>query len=149
MATEIERRNKALVLQMYEEVWNKGNLDFINVAVSPSFKDHPPTRFFAVPIRGREALYEAATHFRGAMPDFHDQMIQCAAEGDRVFYLGRITGTHTAPFFQFQATGNKINVLGINGFRLEDGVIVERWGIFDVMGMMQQMGVIPTGPGGH
>ncbi|MEP7290302.1 MAG: ester cyclase [Chloroflexota bacterium] len=148
MATEQER-NKALVLQMYEEVWNQGNLDFINVAVSPDFKDHPPRRFFDVPIRGKEALFEAATHFRGGMPDFHDQMIQIAAEGDRVYYLGRITGTHTQPFFQFQPTGSKISVLGINGFRLENGKIVERWGIFDVLGMMQQMGVIPSGPGGH
>jgi steroid delta-isomerase-like uncharacterized protein len=142
MATEQER-NKALVLQMYEEVWNRGNLDFINVAVSPEFKDHPPTRFFEVPIRGRESLYEAAKNFRGAMPDFHDQMIQVTSEGNRVAYLGRITGTHTANFFQFPPSGNKVNVTGINIFRLEDGKIVERWGIFDVMGMMQQMGIIP------
>jgi predicted SnoaL-like aldol condensation-catalyzing enzyme len=148
MATEQER-NKALVLQMYEEVWNKGNLDFIRTAVSPDFKDHPPTRFFEVPIRGQEALYEAATHFRAGMPDFHDQMINIVAEGDRVVYVGRITGTHTRPFFDFAPTGKKVSVLGINDFRLANGRIVERWGIFDVMGMMQQMGVIPAPPAGH
>ncbi len=143
MATEQER-NKALVLQMYEEVWNKGNLDFINTAVSPDFRDHPPRRFFDVPIRGREALFEAATHFRGAMPDFHDNMIQIVAERDRVIYLGRITGTQTNDFFQFKATGKTVSVLGINDFRIENGKIVERWGIFDVMGMMMQLGLIPA-----
>ena len=142
MAT-YQERNKALTLQMYDEVWNKGNLDFVSIAVSPKYLDHPPTRFFEVPRRGREALREAAIHFRGAMPDFHDQPIQICAEGDRVTYLGRISGTFTGPFFDFKPTGNKVSVLGINEFRFEDGVIVERWGIFDVMGMMQQMGVIP------
>ncbi len=145
MAIDLER-NKALTLQMYEEVWNKGNLEFIKQVVSPKFVDHPPTRFFEVPRRGREALHEAAVHFRGAMPDFHDQMIKIVAEGDRVIYLGRITGTFTGEFFQFQPTGKQVSVTGINEFRFEDGIIVERWGIFDVMGMMQQMGVIP-GPG--
>lgn len=148
MASEQER-NKALVLQMYEEVWNKGNLDFINAVVSPNFKDHPPKRFFDVPIRGRESLYEAAVHFRGAIPDFHDQMIRIVAENDKVVYLGRITGTHTGKFFQFPPSGNAINVLGINYFRLENGVIVERWGVFDVMGMMVQMGIVPGAPAGH
>jgi steroid delta-isomerase-like uncharacterized protein len=148
MASEQER-NKALTLQMYEEVWNKGNLDFINVAVSPDFKDHPPRRFFTVPIRGRESLFEAATAFRQGFPDFHDQMIQIVAERDRVAYLGRITGTHRGHFFQFAPTGNKVNVTGINFFRFQDGKIVERWGIFDVMGMMQQMGIAPSGPGGR
>ncbi len=148
MATEQEK-NKALVLQMYEEVWNKGNLDFINFAVSPEFVDHPPKRFFEVPRRGRESLYEAAVAFRGGFPDFHDEMIQIVAEGDKVMYLGRITGTHTGNFFQFTPTGNKVSVLGINDFRLKDGKVVERWGIFDVLGMMRQMGIIPAAPGAH
>jgi predicted ester cyclase len=71
------------------------------------------------------------------------------AEGDRVVYLGRITGTHTGKFFQFEPSGNKVDLLGINDFRMEDGKVVERWGIFDVLGMMRQMGIIPAAPGAH
>ena len=119
MATEQER-NRALVLQMYDEVWNKGNLGFVNVAVSPKFQDHPSERFYKVPTSGREAISEAAKNFRAAMPDFHDQMIQIVSEGDRVYYLGRITGTQTAPFFQVPASGKKVNVTGIIGNRYQD-----------------------------
>src|SRR5215218_8372403 len=95
-------RNKALILRMYEEVWNKGNLDMVKEFVSPDFRDHPPRRFFFVPTRGQEALYEAAKNFRLAMPDFHDRMIKVVAEGDKVVYLGNITGTHTQKFHQFE-----------------------------------------------
>ena len=147
MATEQER-NIDLTIQLYEEVWNKGNLDFIDIAVSPDFKDHHPRRFFVLPEGGREALRAAAIAFLGGFPDFHDEMINIVAEGDRVAYLGRITGTHTGPFFEFPATGRKFEVLGINFFRFENGVIVERWGVFDVFRLMQHMGIIPSGPGG-
>ena len=138
-----QRSNKELVLRMYDEVWNQGNLQFIDEVVSQDFVDNPPKRFFEVPTRGRESLREAAGAFRGAMPDFHDQMIQCLAEGDRVMYLGRITGTNSGNFFQYPPSGNPVNILGINEFRLANGKIVERWGIFDVLGMMQQMKIVP------
>jgi steroid delta-isomerase-like uncharacterized protein len=148
MATEQER-NKALVLQMYDEVWNKGNLAFVNVAVSPQFQDHPAGRFYQLPTSGREAVSEAARNFRAAMPDFHNQMIQVVSEGDRVYYLGRITGTQTAPFFQVPASGKKVNITGISGYRLENGLIVECWAVLDVAGLMQQLGMVPAAPGAH
>jgi predicted SnoaL-like aldol condensation-catalyzing enzyme len=148
MATEQER-NRALVLQLYDEVWNKGNLGFVNSAVSPKFQDHPSQRFYQLPTNGREAITEAVKHFRSAMPDFHDQMIQIVSEGDRVYYLGRITGTQTAPFFQVPASGKKISVTGISGYRLESGMIVECWGVLDVMGLMTQLGMVPAAPSGH
>ncbi len=135
MATE-QDRNKALVLQMYDEVWNKGNIDYINVAVSPEFKDHPPKRFVELPDRGRDALSESAATLRAAVLDYHDQMIQVVVEGDRVCYVGRITGTHTQPFLQMPASGNAINMLGITEYRLQDGKIVERWGILDGVGLI-------------
>lgn len=149
MATEQER-NKALVLQMYEEVWNRGNLDFVRVALSPDFIDHPNQRPFSVPIRGYEAISEAAANFRNAMPDFRETPIRCIAENDRVVYLGRATGTHTGSFFQFPPKGGKVDITGINFYRLANGKIVERWAIFDVLGMMQQMGILPApGAGAH
>jgi steroid delta-isomerase-like uncharacterized protein len=149
MATTQEQ-NKALVLQLYSEAWNRGNLDFIKQAVSHDFIDHPPQRPFSVPIRGPEALSEAVAAFRKAIPDYHDAPIQVIAENDRVVYLGRITGTHTNNFFQFPAKGGKIDFTSINFYRLQDGLIVEQWNIFGVMDMMQQMGLMPApGAGAH
>ena len=33
---------------------------------------------------------------------------------------------------------------GINEFRLADGRIVERWGVMDAAGLMQQLGLVPA-----
>jgi len=146
MSTEQER-NKALVLQMYEEVWNKKNHAFIEQAVSSDFVDHPAKRFFRVPQQGRESLYEAARGFHKGMPDFHDRMIQVIAEGDRVVYLGEITGTHTGELFGVPPSGKPVKIMEINYLRMQDGKIIEQWGIFDVMGMMQQIGMVPSAGG--
>jgi hypothetical protein len=55
MASEQER-NKALVLQLYDEVWNKGNYSFVNVAVASDFVDHPSRSPFPLPTEGTQAI---------------------------------------------------------------------------------------------
>jgi predicted ester cyclase len=50
--------------------------------------------------------------------------------------------------FGFQPTGKSMKVWGVNFFRMEDGKVRERWGQFDVLGMVQQLGLAP-GPGGE
>lgn len=42
------------------------------------------------------------------------------------------------------ATGNKVAVTGIGIERVVDGKIVEHWGRFDAIGIMQQLGAIPS-----
>ncbi|MBN8639492.1 MAG: ester cyclase [Anaerolineae bacterium] len=146
MATELEQRNKALVLQTQDEVWNKGNLDFINQAVAPDFIDHPTKRAWDVPAQGRDAMVQAAKALRAAMPDYHSEPIQIVAEDDRVTILARITGTQSGTLFNLPATGKSFSVTEISEFRLANGKIVERWGLVDMVGMMMQLGHVP---GGH
>ena len=68
-------------------------------------------------------------------------------EGDRAAYLGMISGTQTGPMFGFDPQNRRMRVWGINIFALnDDGLISERWGQFDVLTMMQQLGVAPGPP---
>ena len=41
-------------------------------------------------------------------------------------------------------TGNRATATGITIDRISGGKVVETWTNFDVMGMMQQLGVIPS-----
>ena len=142
-----EDRITDLVLTMYDEVWNKGNMAAADDAVSQDFDDHPPTRFFDVGRTGPGALTEAAGSFRNAIPDFHDTPELVLVEGDRAAYLGAISGKQTGEMFGFPPQGRRMRVWGINIFALnDDGLISERWGQFDVLTMMQQLGVAPGPP---
>jgi predicted ester cyclase len=46
------------------------------------------------------------------------------------------------------ATGKKVDVQLIDMFRFgDDGLVDEHWGVIDALAMMQQLGVVPAGPG--
>jgi len=140
-------RTRDLVLRMYDEVWNKGNLAAADDSVDPGFTDHPPTRFFDVGRTGPSALTEAAADFRAAIPDFHDTPELVLVEGDMSAYLGQISGRQENELFGFPAKGRRMRVWGVNFFKHgDDGLIQERWGQFDVLTMMQQLGVAPGPP---
>ena len=66
------------------------------------------------------------------------------AEGDRVANQLVMRGTHQGPFQGIPATGRAVTVTGNNLMRIEAGQIQELWGYLDALGMMQQLGVIPT-----
>ncbi len=54
-------------------------------------------------------------------------------------------GTHRGEFRGVAPSGKRITVTGIGIFRFSDkGKVVESWDNFDQLGMMRQMGVIPS-----
>jgi predicted ester cyclase len=64
-------------------------------------------------------------------------------EGDKVAVRGTISGTHQGDLMGIPPTGRQVTVTLIDVNRIEDGKLVERWGVSDMLGMMQQLGVIP------
>ena len=55
-----------------------------------------------------------------------------------------VHGTHSGEaLFGVPPSGAHLVLTGINEFRIEAGRIAERWGTMDVLGMLQQLGVIP------
>jgi predicted ester cyclase len=60
--------------------------------------------------------------------------------------VGRVTfrGTHSKDFQGMPATGKQIEMQVIDILRVEDGKIMERWGVADNLAMMQQLGAMPA-----
>jgi len=143
MTTE---ENKAIVSRFFEEVFNKKNLAFLDEYATPDAIDHlvPPN----MP-PGREGSKQFIAMFLTAFPDLHAHLEDIVAEGDKVVTRTSYHGTHTAPLMGIPATGKAISSHGIDITRLANGKTVEHWGELDLLGLMQQLGVIPTpGQGG-
>lgn len=134
-----EEENKAIIARMYEEIHNKGNLDRADEIVTSDFVDHNPPDP-NIP-KGPEGLRQVFGMFRSAFPDFHTTIEDMISEGDRVVTRLTMHGTHKGEFMGIPATGKKISVPVIDIIRLSDGKAVERWGVEDIAGMMQQLGV--------
>ncbi len=64
------------------------------------------------------------------------------AEGDEVVTRSTWRGTHQGTFMGMPATGKQVAVTGIDITRYAGGKAVEHWGNQDLLGLMQQLGVV-------
>jgi steroid delta-isomerase-like uncharacterized protein len=87
-------------------------------------------------------VYVAA--LRDAFPDVHITIEDQVAEGDRVVTRWTARGTHTGAFQGIPPTGKRGSMTGIDINRFADGKVVECWTNADDLGLLQQLGVIPT-----
>jgi steroid delta-isomerase-like uncharacterized protein len=135
---EVEEQNKELVLRFYEEVLKDGNLAIVDEIVSPNFIGHNPEYGFAP---DREGLKQIIIEFPNFFPDSHLTIEDCVVEGDKVITRLTFRGTHQGEFLGIPATGKQVIMAGIDIHRIEGDKIVERWGLFDHLGMMMQLGM--------
>jgi predicted ester cyclase len=84
-----------------------------------------------------------ATEFRKAFPDFRDSIDIQIAEGDMVATRATSRGAHRGVFMGLEPTNRELSWTGITIDRIAEGKIVESWTNWDMMGMMQQLGVVP------
>ena len=133
-------QNKALVRRFYAEI-DKGNLDAMDEMVAEDYIDHNPPPFPGLS-PGREGVKQSFRIFWEATPGYHrieDQI----AEGDRVVTRMTSIGKHTGDLPGAPATGNDLTMTSITIHRIANGKLVEKWSEKDVMGFLQQIGVMP------
>jgi predicted ester cyclase len=85
-----------------------------------------------------------AAEFREAFPDFHDSIDIQLGEGDMVATRFTSRETHRGVFMGVEPTNKELSWTGITIDRISEGKIVESWANWDMMGMMQQLGVVHT-----
>ncbi len=139
MSTE---QHKAMDRRVYEEVWNGGNLAVIDELVATNYVDHDQEPTGAP--QGVEGLKQSVTMYRSAFPDVHFTIEDHIAEGDLLVTRWTARGTHQGAFRGIPATGKQAVVTGISISRAADGKFIEGWTNFDALGLLQQLGAVPS-----
>lgn len=134
--------NEAVLRRLYDEVVNGGNLAVVDELVAPDAIEHETVP--GVEGGGPQAVRQWIGMARSAFPDFHLDVEDMIAEGDRVAARVTLSGTHQGEFVGMPPTGKHFSVNTIDIVRFADGKIAEHWGVTDNLGMMQQLGIIPT-----
>lgn len=132
----------ALGRRFFEDTLGHGNWAEAADFVSPDIVMHHPSS--PQPVAGFEAVKGLLSMFRNGFPDFKMSVEDVVDDGDKVTVLWRARGTHDRDLFGIPPTGKQINVQGISLLRFADGKVVEDWVAEDSLGMMQQLGVVPT-----
>ena len=133
--------NKTTLGRLVDEAFGKGNLAVVDEVIANDFVDHnPPPNTPS----DKAGLKETVKMFRSAFPDLKLTIEDAIAEGDKVAIRLVTRGTHKGAFFGIAPTGRSVTVNEQHIVRFAGGKIAEHWGVEDNLGMMQQLGVIPT-----
>ena len=130
-------RNKQVVRRFIDEVINGGHIELVDELTDAEYALHFPGRPNPVT---RKDLPSFASELRGAFPDWHVQINDMIAEGDKVALLSTVTGTHRGTFQDVLPTGRSVSLRGIAFFELRNGKVLEHRAMLDRMAMFEQLG---------
>jgi steroid delta-isomerase-like uncharacterized protein len=137
--------NKTAMLRLWQvlndEVWPTGNLDAADAFLAPNYVYHDVA---AGPLEGREGYHQLIGMFQRAFPDTQFTIEDVLAEGDRVALRWSARGTHTGELMGIPPTGRPVTTSGILISRFENSLVAEEWEVIDVLGILQQIGAVPT-----
>lgn len=130
------QKNKENMRRVFEEAWGNGNVEVLDEAVAPIFKQHQYDR-----PSDREGFKAAIQEVRKAFPDLKVAIEDSVAVGDKVWMRVTCRGTHLGQFKGLSPTRRRFEITEIHVARFENGVAVEHWGVADTSRLMEQLGV--------
>jgi len=130
--------NKIFASRVLEEVFNQGNLGHMHELFSPDVVVHNPDK----ELRGLKQVEQGIMRLRMAFPDLHYTAEDIIAEDDKVVIRFRGRGTHRGEFRGIPPTEKKMTYTGIMILRFVESKAVDFWGVSDVLGIFQQLGVV-------
>ncbi len=140
----INEANKAACWDFMERVFNQGDLSFIDEQVAIGSTDHQEadrTDF-------RQHLRQVVRAMRTAFPDLHFEIHEMLAEGDTVAFRSTMTGTQLGPLnfipgSSIPPTGRTVSIQHMHFVRMQNGQSTDLWHVWDTLGMLRQLGVLP------
>jgi steroid delta-isomerase-like uncharacterized protein len=143
MATPQE--NEATTREFIERVLNQGEIPFADKILSDSFVEHNPMPGDTGDKAGAIQMF---TMMREMTPDMHIVIDDVIASGNKVAVRSTMTGTDTSGMPGVAPpTGKPFSMGAIDVFTYDDdGMNTEHYGVYDIAGMMMQLGHIPAPP---
>lgn len=130
-------KNKDLIRRFYEEMWNPWNFDKADDLLAP---DISYCGTLGTEVKGRDAFRAYMRKVQSAFPDFHNNVLELTAEGDRVTARTLYRGTHRGEIFGVPPTGKEILYAGAAFFRIAEGRVAEGWVLGDLLTLLRDLG---------
>jgi len=131
-----------LTMQRFVEFINTASETLAEELISHNAIFHVPGQL--EPMRGPVGYLAIIGMMREGFPDIQWTIEEMVAEDDKVAARFVMRGTHQGVFFGVPPSGKKIMVQAMNFYRLLDGKFVEERGQPDMLGLLQQIGAVPS-----
>lgn len=132
--------NKAVSLKFFETYAGQHDIE----ACVPLFAEGAVIHSTVVPVPMDVKAYQQLGHaFLAGFPDIDATVVEQLEDGNKVVNRLIWSGTHTGTFNGIAPTGRCFRNEAITIDTVVNGKIVARWEVSDMLGMMQQLGLIP------
>jgi steroid delta-isomerase-like uncharacterized protein len=133
-------QEEALARRFFEEMCNGRRLDIAGEILTQDHRYHDPNSPSAV---GPAAMAEVVAGYQDGV-EGHWEIRDILSSGDRVAVRWTGTGTHSGDVMGIPPTGARIEVEALTVLRIENGRIAENWTVWDTLGLLRQLGVVPS-----
>lgn len=137
--TDSRRTIELTARRWIEEIWQPGDLAAFDELHAPEFRDRSAAG------RGdtRGDYRRMLEAFYAAFPDFHTTIEDLTIDESRatVAIRWKARGTHRGAYLGVAPSGRTLDFAGIEIIRVEEGRIVERWGEWNGMSLLTQLGL--------
>ena len=124
--------NKELVIGFFMEGYVHHNYDFLMEHMTANYFDNSPCA-----ARTNLECVNVLKSTEQIFPDMHVDILDLIEEHERIAVQARFTGTHSAELCGVPATGKKISFEALEIFRVKNGKIVESWGYWPDMQILE------------
>jgi serine phosphatase RsbU (regulator of sigma subunit) len=129
-------KNKAIFRRYAEEVGNQHNFEIVD-EIFERYISHQPDG--STLVRGPQDVKRFQGEYQSAFSNYHINIEDQIAEGDKVVSRYTIRGIHQRAFRDMAPTGKQIEIKGVTIFRFSpEGKVVETWDSYDQMSLMRQ-----------
>jgi predicted ester cyclase len=139
MSTE---ENISLVRRAFQAV-NTGDTSKVSEFISDNYinvESQKAKDSYRSKLQGPDEFIDTIKNLRSAFPDLHYEEDEIISQGDKVIFIGTVTGTHKGNFFFIPPTGNKISYEAVHIHKIgKDSKIVEHKAIRDDLKFMMQL----------
>lgn len=141
----VQQTNLEIIRRQIEK-WASGDVN----AIAEDFAVETCNHGEAV---GRAGVEEVIEDIWRTFPDWHAEILEIAAAEDSVVVRLNVSGTHRGVgrfpvnggmLVGLEPTGKSFEVQHIHWYKLRGGKIVDHYANRDDLGMMQQLGLLPT-----
>jgi steroid delta-isomerase-like uncharacterized protein len=138
MATQ---QDQELVKRFFDEVCNQQKLQVADVLFSNTHIYHDP-QTPAAP--GPDGMKEVIRTYQEAFAGATWHLIETIVADNDIITRWKGSGTHRKELNGIPPTGKNVTVDGIWIHRVKNGKIEESWNVWDTLGLLQQLGVVPA-----
>lgn len=136
----MSKQNKTIARKVFEDIQSQRNVALIDEIVAGDYVGHTPPS----DIHGPEGAKQFEAMLHEAFPDMQVTVEDQIAEGDKVVTRWTCRGTHRGEFQGMPPTGKRMTMSGMTIFRIANGKLVEGWNNPDLLGVLQQLGAVPS-----